>query len=180
VYPFLQSLGREQLLGARALEREQRKLECAVLDLHARRRVLPKPIQVMLAVRCVDDDEKTFAASVDDEVVDDPTRLVAEQAVLRLAVDERAEIVGDQALQEVEAGVAGDAKAAHVRHVEEARDSSHCEMLVADRAVLLGHLPPPEVDHAAAEGDVLVVERSALQRAIRRQPCRRSRWCPGR
>src|SRR5438445_11521492 len=82
----LQAFAPKQLLGPRALECDQAELEGAVLDLDVARRVLAKPTQVGLAVGCVHHDKETFAAAVDDEVVDDATRLVAEQVVLRLAV----------------------------------------------------------------------------------------------
>src|SRR5207237_9825089 len=64
----------------------------------------------------------------------------------------------------------------HVRDVEQTCRPADGEVLIADRAVLLGHLPTAEVDHAPTERDVSVVEWRALQGAIRRQPFRRSRW----
>src|SRR6266568_3694618 len=67
----IESVAWQQLLCARPLERNEPELERAVLDLDIARRMLPKPPEVGFAVGRVDDDEKPFAASVHDEVVDD-------------------------------------------------------------------------------------------------------------
>jgi hypothetical protein len=65
-------------------------------------------------------------------------------------------------------GPLGDARAAqfvlrHVRKIEDARPFAHRRVLFEDTGVLHGHLEAAEGDQPAAERDVLVVERGALQ-----------------
>ena len=176
----IESVARQQLLRAWSLKGNQPELERAVLDLHVARRVLAKPPEVGLAVGRVHDNEITLVASVHDEVVHDSAGLVAEKVVLRLALAKHCQVVGDEVLQKLQARVAGDPEAPHVRDVEEAGDSAHREMLVADGAVLLRHLPTAEIHHPRTQCDVAFVERCASQGAIRRQPCRLNRWRRGR
>src|SRR6266513_1539764 len=156
--------GRQQLLGTRTLERDQPQLEGAVLDLDIPRSVLTKPRQVLLPIRGVDDHKEALAASIHDEVVDHPSLLVANEVVLRVPVPEGREIVGDQSLQELERRRAGQPESAHVGHIEQPRDLAHRQVLVANRGVLLRHLPPAEVDHPPTEGHMAAVERCAVQR----------------
>src|SRR2546430_12988158 len=134
----------------------------------------PEPLEVLLAIRSIDDDEEPLATPVNDEVVDDPTLLVAQEVVLGLAVDERRDVVGDQVLEERRRRLPRDAEAAHVRDVEQAGGAADREMLVSDVADMLGHLPAAEIDHARAERDVAVAERRAPQRPSRPPPCSRN------
>src|SRR5207247_2638725 len=131
------------------------------LDVNTLGRVLAEPVQVLLSIRCIDDDEITFLASIDDEVVDDAPVLIAEQVVLRLPDPELVNLVGHQTLKEPLRRLTGESESTHVGDVEDARDLTHGEMLVADRAVLLWHLPPAEIHHPAAERKVAVEERGA-------------------
>ena len=100
---------------------------------------------------------------VDDEVVDDAALLVEQQVVLRLAEAELRQVIGDEVLEELER-VTCDPEPAHVGHVEQPGHVANGEVFVADRCVLLRHLPAAEIDHAAAEGEVAVVERRAVRR----------------
>ena len=160
-------------MRAGSLERDEGELESPIFDLDVGAGMLAEPPQVLLPVGGVDDDEETLAAAIHDEVVDDPACLVTDEVVLRLSMPKGREVIGHEALQKLEAGVAGDAKTSHVRDIEQAGDLAHREVLVADGGVLLRHLPSAEVDHPSAQGDVAFVERRALQGASR-QPRRRT------
>ena len=110
----VESVAWQQLLRARALEGDERELECPIFDLNVGGRVLAKPTQVPFAIRRVDDDEEALASAVHHQVIDDPALLVAHEVVLGLTMDERGDVIGDQALQKLPAGCAGDAKTSHV------------------------------------------------------------------
>src|SRR5437762_738671 len=124
----VESLARQELLRAGSLERDEGELESPIFDLDVGAGMLAEPPQVLLPVGGVDDDEETLAAAIDDEVVDDPACLVADEVVLRLSMPKGREVIGHEALQKLEAGVAGDAKTSHVRDIEQAGDLAHREV----------------------------------------------------
>ena len=126
-------------------------------------RMLAKPAQVLFAVGGVDNHEEALLAVVDDEVVDDAALLVEQQVVLRLAEADLRQVIGDEVLEELER-VTRDPEPAHVGDVEQPGHVANGEVLVADRGVLLRHLPAAKIDHPAAEGEVAVVKRRAVRR----------------
>src|SRR2546421_10836197 len=128
------------------MRRNEAELEPAAFRPQVRGPMRPEPLEVLLAIRGIDDDKEPLATPVNDEVVDDPALLVAEEVVLGLAVDERCNVVGDQVLEERRRRLPHDAEAAHVRDIEQAGGAADREMLVADGAGLLGHLPAAEID----------------------------------
>ena len=135
------------------------------------------PPDILVSVGCVDDDEKPILRlAIDDQVVDRAAIFLAHLAVHGMPRFDRRDIVGEQSLQVSLGPGALDPHPPHVRDVEQTGRPADGEVLIADRAVLLGHLPTAEVDHAPTERDVSVVEWRALQGAIRRQPFRLSRW----
>ena len=65
----------------------------------------------------------------------------------------------------------------HMREVEEARALAHRRMLFENTGVLHGHFEAAERNHPAAQGDVFVVERGALQRRRLESTHKRGPFC---
>ena len=92
-----------------------------------------------------------------------PPRSLQQLRVERLVDFEAGDVVGDEALEEVERAGAFEVELAHVADIEEASALADGAMLVEDAGVLDGHLPAAELDEPRAEGDVPVVEGGAFE-----------------
>ncbi len=106
-----------------SLQRDERRALRLVDDLEIGGCVSGDPREVRLGVGGVGDDEVLDVAGVvDDEVVDDVAVVVEHQRVLRLAqLGDLVQVVGEQALQEVEGSETEDSELGHVADVENAR-----------------------------------------------------------
>lgn len=119
--------------------------------------------------RVGDEEDVVVAADVGDEVVDDAAVVLAAHRVLGLTGTDAAQVVGEARVDEVDradvAGTTADAGLAEVAHVEETDALAHRRVLGDDTAtgVLDRHLPPAEVGHLGAEGDVTVMDGRVQQ-----------------
>ena len=162
----------DQLAAARPLHGEHGERAVEVLDLDARRRVGPEPVDDLAAVGGVRDEEDlVLAADVGDEVVDHAAaRLVAAQRVLRLAGADLAQVVGEPVVHEVDGAGPADDPLAEVADVEDPDRLAHGDVLLehATARVLDRHVPAAEVGELGAEGDVPVVQGPLLEAAVGR------------
>ncbi len=115
-------------------------------------------------VSCVDDEQVVLVRQpINQHVVDKCAFRCRERGVLRLADGEPRGIVGRDPLDERKGVGAGHLNLTHVADVEESRAGSNGHVLVGDAGVLDGHVPPGELDHASATGDVNRVKRRLTQ-----------------
>jgi hypothetical protein len=103
---------------------------------------------------------------VDDEIVQNRSALVATTRVERLAVGELRSVVRDQGIDGTPGPRSRQLELAHVRDVEDPSRPPHSLVLLDDAAVLHWHREARERDHAAVEGDVLVVEGGLRERGV--------------
>src|ERR1043165_1734739 len=118
----------EVALRVRALERELRVVRALVPDfrIHALRAV-GEPLEVLVLIRGVDDDEVVVRAdAIDEDVVDEAGGGVEKAVVLRAAVLELRDVVAGGALEQRERVGALDRELAHVRDVEKAGAGAPC------------------------------------------------------
>ena len=73
------------------------------------------------------------------------------------------QIVREQALQRIECAEPEHPELAHVADVEDARGLPYSLVLVDDAGVLHRHLPSRERHHSSPQGEMLLVQRGALQ-----------------
>ena len=114
--------------------------------------------------RVGDGQEAVGRQAVGEEIVEHAAVLAAHDGVLRAAHRELLDVVGDQVLQQLLGLRAAGLDLAHVRDVEHAAGVAHGDVLLADPAVLHGHLPPREGHELRARVDVAVEQRGALER----------------
>ena len=153
--------GRHHVGRARALERDERVVDAAIDELDLRGRVLGEPLEVLLAIRRVHDEQHVVGAPVHEEVVDDAAARAQHHAVLDAADRKRRDGVRRHAVDERDRPGAAHHELAHVRHVEEPRGAADRLMLGHDARVLERHLPSRERHELPAERGVAVVERRA-------------------
>ena len=154
-------LGCEDLHRARALDRDERGPERAIVERDVLAQVRENMGSVLRDVRGVDDHHVFgLADPVDDDVVHDRAPLVRQQPVPRLAHREPGDVARNEAIQGLARAAPSEEELAHVREIEETRAPAHGTMLRDDPLVLDRHLVPRERHHLRAKLGVLVVERS--------------------
>src|SRR5438132_837038 len=155
------SLGREDLHRARALDRDERGPERAIVERDVLAQVRENMGTVLRDVRAVDDHHVFgLADPVDDDVVHARAPLVRQQPVPRLAHREPGDVARNEAIQGLARPAPSEEELAHVREIEEARAPAHGTMLGDDPLVLDRHFVTREGHHLRAKLGVLVVERS--------------------
>src|SRR5438105_4352097 len=152
---------RQDLHRARALDRDERGPERAIVERDVLAQVRENMGTVLRDVRGVDDHHVFgLADPVDDDVVHDRAPLVRQQPVPRLAHREPGDVARNEAIQGLARAAPSEEELAHVREIEETRAPAHGTMLRDDPLVLDRHLVPRERHHLRAKLGVLVVERS--------------------
>ena len=142
----------------RSLDGDLRPVVGALLDPRAFRVIL-HPGEVFFAPAGVDTDEQAGGRiPVDDDVVDHAALLVAERAVLRLAVGALREIVRHQPLGGFERSRAIDGHLAHVADVEDADPLADGGVLLEDTLVLHRHVPTGELDDASSGREMRFIQ----------------------
>ena len=101
------------------------------------------------------DEDSVFTQTVNDQVIEDPTRFVAAHRVEGLADFEPANVVRDQAVRCRDRLRSTELELTHVRDVEKTCPGSHRLVLLPDSRVLHGHSPSSEGNHLGTEGAVL-------------------------
>jgi hypothetical protein len=131
-----------------------------VLDLDARRRVRPQPLDDLAAVGGVRDEEHlVLAAHVGDEVVDDAAAgLVAAQGVLRLPGADLAQVVREPVIDEVDAAPPCPRTTPLPRwltsNTPTASRTARCSLSTPPPGYSIGiSHPPKSASHLRAEGD---------------------------
>jgi hypothetical protein len=128
-----------------------------------------EPGQVLVVVGGVGDRQEPIGRdAVGEEVVEHAAVVAAQDRVLRAADGDVLDVVGQQALEQVRGLRPARLDLAHVRDVEDAARGAHGHVLVADPAVLHGHLPPGEGHELGARVDVSVEQGRALEGLRRR------------
>ena len=157
----------EPLERMRSLHRDEPVLVGGVAHLAAAWLALLQPVVDGRPIRRIDDEvELPVAEAVRDEVVDDPSGVVREQRVLRLAVTELVDVVGEHRLEELLRRRSVDMDLAHVRDVEGAGIQTNGPVLGNHALVLHGHLVAGEGNHARTERHVALEERRAQERRV--------------
>ena len=112
----------------------------------------------------VDDEEEcVWIGAIGDEVVDDAAVFVEEESVVALAGGEAGDVVGEGVIEEGFGAGATDDELAHVGDVEDADVLADGVVFGHEAGVLDGHFPTGEGDQAGSEGEVIFVERGALE-----------------
>ena len=110
--------------------------------------------------RIHDDPEPCIGHVVDDKVVNHAAGFIEHATVERFAgVFELGNVVRKQIAEVVARACPDDIGDQHVRNVEHPGVATHSVVLVDLRAVVDGHIPAAEVDHARTGGHVRVVQR---------------------
>src|SRR5665647_1203149 len=159
----------EDLVALVALNRDNAVSVVEVLDLQARGRCRLQPAYNLSSVGGVGNQEDVvLGAQVDDEVIDHPAGLVAAQGVLRLALVDATQVVGQAGVDERRGAGAPDAGLAQVADIEDADAFTDGRVLAhhASSGVLDRHLPAAEVSHLGSKGNVTVVEGGGLERGF--------------
>ncbi len=129
--------------------------------------VLVEPAQVPLVVGGVrDGQEVQLREAVCEEVVEHAAVLATEDAVLRSALGDQPDVVGEQSLEQFERLRTARLDLSHVRDVEYAGTAADCEMLLPDSLVLDRHLPAGERDQLRTGSDMPLVQRGAPEGAL--------------
>lgn len=171
------------------LHGEGPELGTAVEENHVLRGMGEQPLAVLIDARRVDDEEKAILpGTIEDEIVDDPSRFVEQQGVLSLPHPERGDLVGEKSLEPRGGTRARDFEFTHVRDVEDTHTGPHREMFGHNSLILDRHLPTREGDETCAVGQVSVMEGRAVhggsfdpapaKSTDRRAPPSR-KWTPG-
>ncbi len=181
---------RDDAARLRPLDREHRVVVQTVVERHVEGlRLLGEPGQVLVVVGRVRDRQIVVLAElVGEEVVQDASVFLGQDAVLRPVVGDLADVVGEDALQELQRLRPFRLDLAHVGDVEDAGLGAHGVVLLLDAGVLHGHLPAGERHELGARGDVAVVERGFQQSGVgpdghaapdpsARSPPKNRRWC---
>ena len=159
----------ENLVALVALDRDDAVPVVQVLDLQTCRRSRLQPAHDLTSVGGVGDEEDVvLGAQVDDEVIDHAAGLVAAEGVLRLALVDPAQVIGQAGVDERRSAGALDAGLAQVADIEDADALTDGRVLAhhASSGVLDRHLPAAEVSHLGSKGNVTVVERGGLERGF--------------
>ena len=154
--------GCRQCPGSRPLHGEHREFAAFVDADFVVPRMLAQPGEVPGAGRSIHyHPEVPRIEVIDDQVVDYAAIRIQHAGIKGLAVTfQLRDVVCKQMPQELPAAVAAQIDDRHVRHVEHSRMSPHRVVFLFLRAVVDGHVPAAEIDHARACGNVLVVQRS--------------------
>lgn len=119
-------VSRERGGGLGSLQRDQLPLLAELLDAHVRtmlrvelRQLGVEVRDVLLLAAGVDHHVDMIALARDHAVVDDAARLVRQHAQTHLIHGQRLDVANDNALQELDALLAPNAKLAHVAHIEQ-------------------------------------------------------------
>ena len=116
-------------------------------------------LPVLVDIGGVDAEHVGFGVdAVNQDVVDDAPAAVGHAGVLHLAVEELRNVVGRDALQQIERPGALDPDFAHVAHVEDPGAVAHGHVLVVDAREFDGHVVSREFGHLGARGDVVLGE----------------------
>ena len=132
----------------------------AVAHLHAEGLSLGADmLPVLVDIGGVDAEHVGFGVdAVNQDVVDDAPAAVGHAGVLHLAVEELRNVVGRDALQQIERPGTLDPDFAHVAHVEDPGAVAHGHVLVVDAREFDGHVVSREFGHLGARGDVVLGE----------------------
>ena len=116
-------------------------------------------VPILVHIRGVDhQEEMLLRKAVDQQIVHDTALLVWKTAVLNLSWDELTHIVGRYLLKERQGIRAFDEKFAHVAYVKHSSLLTHCSMLMAQTAVLYGHIVAGKRHHLRAQRDVYLLK----------------------
>ena len=116
-------------------------------------------LPVLVDIGGVDAEHVGFGVdAVNQDVVDDAPAAVGHAGVLHLAVEELRNVVGRDALQQIERPGTLDPDFAHVAHVEDPGAVAHGHVLVVDAREFDGHVVSREFGHLGARGDVVLGE----------------------
>ena len=157
---------RQPVAGLRALDRDQSKFRARLQRAveAAQRQDLPDPRQVLGGCGGVDDQpERPWTGRVGDQVVEDSAIVSQHAAVQCTALDQAADVIGEQQAQEIERRRPCEIDDPHVRDVEHSGVAPHRVMFIDLGAVVQRHVPSAEVDHPRARGAVNLVKRRALE-----------------
>ena len=124
-----------------------------------------QPGQVAIGGAGVDHEtEEILAEEVHDEVVDHAASLVQHTGVQRFARHHQlGHVVGQHPGEQFAHARTVQVDGEHVRHVEHAGRVAHGMMFLDLRAVVHGHVPAAEIDHARAQGAMHGIQRGGLQ-----------------
>ena len=121
--------------------------------------VFAQVLKVALAVASVHDDKDISLFPIQEHVVDRVAILQAEQRVANRADGDLRAVIRRDRVDHRNRVRPNDVVATHMAQVEQAACVANDVDLVEDWAVLDGHMPASEVDHARAKSGVNVVKR---------------------
>jgi trehalose 6-phosphate synthase len=100
---------------------------------------------------------------IHDQIINDAAVFIEQAGIQRAARGGQfGDVVRQQMTQEVRGICTGDIHGAHVRDVEQAGIAAHGMVLFNLRAIVDGHFPTGEIDHARVGGKVVGIKRGAL------------------
>ena len=131
--------------------------------LGVRFRIFLQPRPVFVLASCVEDDHiVVLGEAVYDDVVNDAAGFVEQQGILRFTVREFGDIIGRDALNEIERAGAGDAGFAHVGHVEQPGALADGGDFADGAPIGDWHVPAGKGNHGCAERFVRLVKRGSF------------------
>ena len=131
-----------------------------MLEIHVEaRELLLHPIDVLVDVCGVDNEEKLLGTHlIDQQVIDCAAVGVAHHTVEHLSIGCSGDVIGENVLNVALSVGTGDEHLAHVRNVEHAAGLAHGIVLVGDVCVLNGHVEAGKRRHQCAQFHVFVIK----------------------
>ena len=142
----------ENFARLRPLQRKLSPLAALVAVVHVAKQMALDPRGVLVAVARIDDQPVVVGGTaVNDEIVNNAARVVAEHGVLDVAVLHGGDVRGDELLHVCDRVGALEPQLAHVRHVKESRLLPHGHVLGEHTGgVLHGHQKAAELNDLSA------------------------------
>jgi hypothetical protein len=155
----------EDLGGLRTLHGEERHVVARVREGHGESRGVPRDVgEVLRGIAGVDDHHDAVGEAIDEAVVLDRAAIVEDRGVVHLADGEGGDVVRGHVIHELHGAVARDPELAMCETSKIPASLADRLVLGGDaRGILDGHLVAGEGNDLAAQRDVDLVERGALE-----------------
>ena len=118
-----------------------------------------QPREIFIDLCGVDNEQKLPCGSaVEDQIIDYSAATIQHERILRLANLKGRHAVGEQRVKPFRRLQTPDEELAHMRNIENPAILANRAVLIQDTRVLNRHLPPCEIHHSRARGNMFFVK----------------------